>query len=363
MSRRVRVAVVGCGAQAQLAHIPALKANAAVELAALCDTDVRKLNQICQMHGVARHYADFDDLKEASDIDAVVIATPNHLHAPMAQAAMQYGKDVLCEMPLGLNAAEVEKVIATAAHEKRNLMPCLLTRLRPDVQTIRRFIDGGELGRLYYCKAGWLQGRQSWSLAGWRGQRLRAGGGAFLSLGAPVLDAALALLAPAKVVSVIGSAHHRDLGSQRSDARGADSGGRGARKAHAATTDVEDTAFAMVRFESDLLLTVEVGWSLLQERDFTYLNLMGSSGAALMNPVQIHKEMHGHLVNVTPQLSTRDTDRAAQRLLANLWVDSLVRGVEPALPASEALTISRIVDAFYQSQSRRCEVQLPRVGS
>jgi len=333
--RKLRVAVVGCGTQSQLAHIPALRQNPAVELVALCDTDVRKLNQLCAIHKIEKHYVDFDDLKEDEAIDAAVIATPNHLHAPMAVAAMRYGKDVLCEMPLGLDSAEVQQMMASAEREKRKLMPAMNTRLRPDIQTIRRFVEGGELGDLYYCKTGWLQGRESWSLSGWRGQRLRAGGGAFLSLGTALLDASVALLAPHAPVSVIGAAHHR-----------------------APQSEVEDTAFAMIRFQPDLTLTVEVGWSMLQEKDLTYLNLFGNAGAALLNPTQIHKEMHGHLVNVTPQIPAKDAQRSSWRLLVNLWVESLVRDTPLPIAASEALTVSRLADAFYRSQSTRSEVPL-----
>ena len=338
--RKLRVAVVGCGSQSQLAHIPALKQNPSVEVAALCDTDVRKVNQLCAIHKVEKHYVDFDDLKEDDTIDAVVIATPNHLHAPMAVAAMRYGKDVLCEMPLGLNSAEVRQMMASAEREKRKLMPAMNTRLRPDIQTIRRFVEGGELGDLYYCKTGWLQGRESWSLSGWRGQRLRAGGGAFLSLGAALLDASLALLAPHAPLSVIGAAHHR-----------------------APQSEVEDTAFAMIRFQPDITLTVEVGWSMLQERDLTYLNLFGNAGAALLNPTQIHKEMHGHLVNVTPQIQAKDAVRSSGRMLVNLWVESLVRNTPLPIDASEALTVSRLADAFYRSQSTHSEVPLTSVES
>ncbi len=338
--RKLRVAVVGCGTQSQLAYIPAFRQHPSVELAALCDTDVRKLNQLCAIHKVEKHYVDFDDLKEDEAIDAVVIATPNHLHAPMAIAAMRYGKDVLCEMPLALNSAEVRQMMSSAEREKRKLMPAMNTRLRPDIQTIRRFVEGGELGELYYCKTGWLQGRESWSLSGWRGQRLRAGGGAFLSLGTALLDASLALVAPHEPVSVIGAAHHR-----------------------APQSEVEDTAFAMIRFQPDLTLTVEVGWSMLQEKDLTYLNLFGNAGAALLNPTQIHKEMHGHLVNVTPQIPAKDAQRSSWRMLVNLWVESLVRGTPVPIGASEALTVSRLADAFYRSQSTRSEVPLTSVES
>ena len=155
-----------------------------------------------------------------------------------------------------------------------------------------------------------------------------------------MLDAVLALLAPHAPVSVIGAAHHR-----------------------APQSEVEDTAFAMIRFEPDLTLTVEVGWSMLQEKELTYLNLFGNAGAALLNPTQIHKEMHGHLVNVTPQIPAKDYMRSSWRMLVDLWVESLVRGTPVPIDATEALTISRLADAFYRSQSTRSEVPLTSVES
>jgi len=339
METPVRIAVVGCGAHAQVAHIPALKQNRHAELVALCDSDVRLVNQLCRLHKVPKRYVDFDDLTADEDIDAVVIATPNHLHAPMTIAAMEYGKDVLCEMPLGLNGEEAAFMVEAARQKGRKLMPCLNTRLRPDVQTIRKFIDGGELGRLYYCKTGWLQGRDSWNLEGWRGQRIRAGGGAFLSLGTALLDFSLWLLAPARPVSVTGFAHHR--------------GG---------SSDVEDTAFAMVRFDTGTHLTVEVGWSVLMEKDFTYFNAFGTTGAALLNPIQVHKQMHGHLVNVTPSVPIKGIQRASYRFLVDLWVDALVKDSPPAIDVAEGLLINRLADAFYRSSATGVEVKLPSDG-
>ncbi len=335
MAQPVRVAVVGCGAHAQIAHIPILKRNQRIELVALCDTDIRKVNHLCSVHHIPHRYVDFDDLKNDESIDAVVIATPNYLHAPMAIAAMEYGKDVLCEMPMGLNAEEAGLMVETARREGRKLMPCLNTRLRPDVQTIGKFINSGELGRLYYCKTGWLQGRSAWSMGGWRGQRLRAGGGAFLSLGTALLDFSLWLLAPHRPVSVTGVAHHRTAGAE-----------------------VEDTAFAMIKFDSGILLTVEVGWSMLMDRAFTYFNAFGTSGAALLNPIQIHKEMYGHLVNVTPKIPSKGIQRASFKLLMDLWVNSLAKDSPSAIPVADALLINQLADAFYKSSTSNAEVFL-----
>ncbi|MEO0005244.1 MAG: Gfo/Idh/MocA family oxidoreductase [candidate division WOR-3 bacterium] len=335
MNGRLQVAVVGCGVQAQLALIPALIANPSIELVALCDTDVRKLHLLSARYNIKRYYTDFDRLKEDPEVNAVVIATPNYLHAPMAMAAMENGKDVLCEMPLAVNASEAEEILRTAQRTRRRLMPCLVTRLRADVKVVRRYVEDKGLGQLYYAKTGWLRGRNAWSPSTWQKELRYAGGGAFLVLGTALLDSALWLVMPAKPVSVIGVAAKRV--------------GEGM---------VEDTAFALIRFDSGLVLTIEVGWSLLMERDFVYFNLFGTHGAALLNPLTINKEVQGRLVNITPQLPSKGLHREAYKRLIELWVDSLLRDVPPDVSVGDAILINRIVDAFYRSNASGSEVKL-----
>lgn len=335
MNGRLQVAVVGCGVQAQLALIPALIANPSIELVALCDTDVRKLHLLSARYNIKRYYTDFDRLKEDSEVNAVVIATPNYLHAPMAMAAMENGKDVLCEMPLAVNASETEEILLTAQRTRRRVMPCLVSRLRADVQIVKRYVEGKDLGHIYYAKTGWLRGRGAWSPSTWQHELRFAGGGAFLVLGTSLLDSALWLAIPAKPVSVIGVAAKRSRGVM-----------------------VEDTAFALVRFDSGLVLTIEVGWSLLMERDFVYFNLFGTQGAALLNPLTINKEVQGRLVNITPQLPSKGLQRAAYKRVIELWVDSLLRDIAPEDSVADALLINRIVDAFYRSNATGSEVKL-----
>lgn len=335
MSNKLRIGIIGCGAQAQLAYIPALKRNHSCEIVAICDPDVRKLNLLGTRHDIKKRYDDFDDLRNDADIDAVIIATPNYLHAPMAIGAMEYGKDVLCEMPMAVNSSEAAEMVEAAKREKRKLVPCLNDRLRPDVITIKKFINGGELGSVYYTKGGWLRGKTEWSLTSWWGQRLRAGGGAFLSLGSQILDYGLSLLEPAQPVSVVGTIYKRE-----------------------AIAEVEDTAFAMLRFPKDLVLTIEVGWSLLLEKDFTYFNIFGNKGAALLNPIQIHREMHGHLVNVTPSLPEKDFQRASYQLLVDLFVDAVLKEIDCPIKSEDALLINQIIDSFYQSANTKKEVAI-----
>ncbi|MBS4015714.1 MAG: Gfo/Idh/MocA family oxidoreductase, partial [Candidatus Latescibacteria bacterium] len=188
MKDKIKIGIVGCGMQAQIVYLPALKKNRQAEIFALCDTDIRKLNHLKERYNVPFHYIDFDEFIANPELDAVIITTPNYLHCPMALGALEYDKDVLVETPMAINAKEAQKMTAFAKKKKRILMPAIYQRIRQDVQMIKNFIDGADLGSIYYSKAGWLRGRLDWAMTGWWAEQMRAGGGAFLSLGSQILD-------------------------------------------------------------------------------------------------------------------------------------------------------------------------------
>ncbi|MEO0076846.1 MAG: Gfo/Idh/MocA family oxidoreductase [candidate division WOR-3 bacterium] len=120
-------------------------------------------------------------------------------------------------------------------------------------------------------------------------------------------------------------------------------------------SQVEDSAFAFLRFPKSQILTIEVGFSVLQEKDFSYYNAFGDKGAALLNPVSINREMHGHLVNVTPKsiLQQKDYVRQAYNLLVDLFIDGVSKDIELPISAEDGVVISKITDAFYKS----CQTQ------
>jgi predicted dehydrogenase len=337
MKEKVRIGIVGCGVQTQLLYLPILKRSKTAEVVAICDTNVRKLDSLTSRYNVKRHYINFEDLQADEEIDAVIIATPNYLHIPMAMGALEYDKHVLVETPMAITAEEAESAIELAAKKKKILLPALVQRLRTDVQMIKNFIDGGELGSIYYSKAGWLRGRTEWAVTGWWAERLRAGGGVFLSLGSQILDIAFWLLGPIKPLSIVGTGYKKNERNQ-----------------------VEDSAFALLRLEKNQTLTIEVGYSMLQERDFTYFNIFGHKGAALLNPVQIHREMHGHLVNVTPALpgGQKDYQKTAHQLLVDLFIDSISKETKLPISGKDGLAISEVTEAFYKSYASQKEVAI-----
>ena len=118
-SDRFALALIGCGEWGAGRLLPALLANPRARVAAVCDVDAQRLDAAVRLTAssggsAASAHRDFRPLLERDDIDAVVIATPDHWHASMAIAAMETGKDVYCESPLSLTVEEGRRLVATA---------------------------------------------------------------------------------------------------------------------------------------------------------------------------------------------------------------------------------------------------------
>src|SRR5947208_2528165 len=186
MSETVKIGVVGAGAIAQLAHLPVLAKMRGAELVAICDNDRPKARGLADRFGVPDVFTDIEDLLELDALDAVVIATPNHLHEPHVLAALAAKRHVLCERPLSLSARGVERILTAATRADRTVTVANNHRFRTDVQTLSGFIHGGELGKFLGLRAGAY--RFKTPTEGWRLRRPESGGGAFLEHGVPLLD-------------------------------------------------------------------------------------------------------------------------------------------------------------------------------
>ncbi len=335
MARKtLRVGLVGLGAAAQVSHIPALKKIEDFELAALSDRDPEKGARVAQKFQVPKAYSRFEELL-SDDVDVVDICTPNYLHAPMAVSALEAGKHVFCERPLARSAEEAAGMVKAAKKHERLLMCSVQHRFRPDAQLLRKFLEKGELGEIFFTKAGWLRQRTQWDSDEWRRQKRESGGGVILDLGFQMLDLALWIMGNPKVESVTANLHRSRKG------------------------EVEDNAIAFFRLGTGATLTLEVTWGLLMEKDFAYVNLFGSGGAALLYPLRVHKGMHGTLVNVTPQVDTpRNQYKQSMEAQLEHFAEALRKGSRPMGAAEEILPVMELLDAVYRSAEQGKEVRL-----
>src|SRR5256885_10218744 len=103
----VRIAIIGAGAVSAYHHVPAIRLDPRAGLVAVCDASRELLDKRRTDWACDHVTTDYEAICADPSIDAVIIATPNFTHKPIAVAAARHGKHVMCEKPLGLNAAEV----------------------------------------------------------------------------------------------------------------------------------------------------------------------------------------------------------------------------------------------------------------
>jgi UDP-N-acetylglucosamine 3-dehydrogenase len=164
----VRYGIVGCGAIAQRRHIPECVANANSQLVALCDPNAERIEGISKAYGgTAKCYTDYAAMLKDPNVDAVVVAGPNSMHASQSIEALQAGKHVLCEKPMATTREEAKAMMAAAEKAGKYLMIGLNQRLMPPHRRAKEILDSGRLGRVIAFRTAFQHpGPEGWSVDG-----------------------------------------------------------------------------------------------------------------------------------------------------------------------------------------------------
>jgi predicted dehydrogenase len=134
---------------AQTKVIPALLKCAHVEVSAIASRDLTKAQTVARQFGIPKAYGSYDALLADSEIDVIYNPMANHLHAPWSVRAIEAGKHVLCEKPIGLSSAEAERLLDTAGqHPKLKVMEAFMYRLHPQWQKAKAIVSAGGIGEL-----------------------------------------------------------------------------------------------------------------------------------------------------------------------------------------------------------------------
>jgi len=107
--------------------------------------------------GITNQYTDVDQMLAQNGLDAVVVCTSTDAHQEATLAALRAGKDVLVEKPIARTYQEALAMATAARESKRKLMVGMNHRFRPDTMILKSFIEGKELGKIYYTRVGWLK--------------------------------------------------------------------------------------------------------------------------------------------------------------------------------------------------------------
>jgi predicted dehydrogenase len=354
----VKVGVIGVGWAGQQ-HIKAYAALDGVELIAIAGLEEEMRRSLSDEFGVPHSVARWEDLLELEGLEAVSVAVPTFLHAPIAIAALQRGLHVLSEKPIALNGEEAEAMVTAARSAGRVLEVAFNHRRRGDVQRLKAVIDEGRLGRTYYAKAWWLRRTGIPTLGSWFTQSSLAGGGPLVDIGVHVLDYALFLLGNPAVKAV--SAATYDLlgsngfgGSKTSSKSGADGD---------AKFDVEDLATVFMRLEDGGTLLLEASWAAHRaDGDQFGAVLYGTEGGAewvVDDYVEVGSlKLFGDSAGEATVSRLRPGVGGKHDLVVAEFVETVRSGAWEAHDGRHAADLARIVDACYESARSQREVVL-----
>ena len=334
MQSPVRIAVVGAGAIAQLAHLPVLAKLRDAQLVALCDNDRAKARALADRFDIPDVFTDIDDLLAYDELDVALVATPNHLHEPHVMQLLATGVDVFCERPLSLTSKGVERILSAAAAAGRKVVVGNNHRFRSDVQALVSFLSGGELGKLHGVRSGSYHARGK--IEGWRLRRQEAGGGALFEQGFPLLDLAM-WLADFPVPERVWARADRPRG----------------------VSAVEESAFVAVECANGISFTFDISWAYVGQEERWWFETLHARGSSRLAPLRVVKELNGKAVDVSPTGAAARESAFIQSYRAELnHFVSVVRGEVGYEAPTDQVIVHRILEAAYKSAEEEKEVRL-----
>jgi predicted dehydrogenase len=334
MTDPVRIGVVGAGAIAQLTHLPVLSKMRGATLVAVCDNDRPKARALADRFDIPDVYTDIEDLLEADGLQAIVVATPNHLHEPHVLSAIAAGIDVLVERPAALTARGVERIINAAARANRKVLVANNHRFRSDVQALAGFLRGGELGKLTGIRCGAYHHKRAEQ--GWRLRRVEAGGGAFFDYGLPLLDLALWLADSPEPVRVTAS-------MERGSGKNA----------------VEEAMLVQLQCAPGVTFSFDVSGAYVGEEERWWVESLSNRGSARLAPLRVVKELHGRPTDVSPRGAAARESAFIQSYRAELaHFVAVIAGDAPYEPPTDQIVLHKIVEAIYKSADEGREIRL-----
>jgi len=349
----LKVGVIGVGSISEM-HIKPYLANQDVELVAFCDINEVRLAEKGKQYGVARLYNHHQELLAQPDIDAISICTWNNSHAEIAIAGLEAGKHVLVEKPLSMTVEEALAVEAAAEKSGKVAQVGFVRRHGDNNKILKKFIDDGDLGEIYYAKASYL--RRLGNPGGWFSDRTKSGGGPLIDLGVHVIDIMWYLMGKPRPVSVSGNAYYK-LGNRShvenlSFYKAADY--------DATLNDVEDLTNALIRFENGASIFVDVSFTLHAKKDQTSVQLFGDKGGAEVEPAfSLVTEKNNTILNSTPQVDNLGFD--FEKSFANEidhFVDCCLEGKDTIAPIADGVEVMKMLNAVYESAKIGKEVYL-----
>ena len=348
--KKFKVGIVGCGGIAFGKHLPALKKLAQVEMVAFCDILPERAEKAAAEFGSsdARVFTNYQDLVALPDLDVVHVLTPNKSHAPISIAAMEADKHVMCEKPMAKTAADALKMVEAARKTGKKLTIGYQNRFRPDSQLLKKLMEDGVLGEVYYAKGHAIRRRAVPTWGVFLNEE-EQGGGPLIDIGTHALDLTMWEMNNYEPRAVMGKVYRKLADKENA----ANAFGPWDPKAFT----VEDSAFGFITMKNGATIMLESSWALNSlDVDEAKTTLCGTeAGADMKDGLRINGEMHGRTYVTKPDLSAGGVafyEGGAQKpedLEASMFYKAIEDDTDPVVLPEQAYAVTQILEAIYES--------------
>ena len=350
---KIKIAVIGCGAIANSAHIPAYMDNPDAEIVYFCDILPERAERAVKQYGCGKAVVDYHQVLAEPEIQAVSVCTPNHMHAQIAINALRAGKHVLCEKPAARTYAEALKMQEAQHETGLTLNIGVVNRFNQGVNHIKKLIDDGELGTLHQVYVSFRSYRSIPGLGGDFTTKAVAGGGVLIDWGVHFLDIVMYCCGDPRPLTVTGetfSALGKDMKNYTYLGMWA-----GPPK-YDGIYDVEDSVTGMVRTTGPVI-TLNGAWAQNIGDEEMYIDFMGDRAGIRLQygkDFKMYSFRDGMLLETAPHFQTEDHFRRE----INAFIRCVQTGERLPSHIDTAIVTARMMQAIYDSAAAHHEIVL-----
>ena len=359
-SKKLKVGIIGTGWIAD-AHIREYKLMPDVEIVAGADLVPGKAEAFFkkwEVEGV-RCYPDHKSMLDAEELDAVSICTYNMTHAECAIYALNKGVNVLLEKPMCVTIEEAAEICKAEKASGKILSIGFQPRLDPNMKLLKKVVQSGVLGKIYYIQTGGGRRRGIPTPFGTTFIDPKTGGiGALGDIGCYSLDMVLNAIGYPKPLTVSG---------YKSGFFGKRSNTYPEHPEYANIFGVDDFAAAFVRLEGDIILDFRISWPMNMDTTGDTLILGTEAGLRIPSttswngstggPMKIYRNIAGEQVEkVIPVLPPNEKGNFYEKIRS--FLDAVKEGGKAPVPTSQIIYNQAIIDGILKSSDAGCEIKI-----
>ncbi len=354
---KLQIGIIGCGGIANQKHLPSLsKFPDLCELVAFCDLIPERATKAAEKYGVkgAKTYTDYKKLLEDDKIDVVHVLTPNVAHAPITVDAFAAGKHVMCEKPMAHTYADAKKMVAAAKKAKKKFTIGYQNRFRDEVTALRKAVDSGFLGDVYFAKAHAVRRRAVPTWGVFPNKALQ-GGGPLIDIGTHALDLTLWMMGNYKPAQVSGSVFWKMADKFEGNVFG---------DWDPKTFEVEDSAFGFIKMENGATIFLEASWALnTTDAKEAAVTLCGVEGGAeikggmgapyklVLNTAKYGKLIDEEIAGAGGVAYFEGKGGDPGTLEAEQWLKCILNDTKPLVLPEQAIVVTQVLEAIYKSHA------------